>query len=304
MATSDARSRQRVAITGSSGLIGTALAQHLVARGDEVVKVVRHPPGGADEVQWDPAQAELDPADLRGVTAAVNLAGAGIGDHRWTAAYKRTLTESRVSSTATLAHVMSSLDAPVRLVSASGMSYYGERGDDVVDETGAPGDSFLAGVTQVWEAATAPAAAVGHPVCFLRTSLVLDPKGGSMAQVLRLARLGLGGPLGSGRQWWSWISLEDQVRAIVHLIDHPEITGPVNMSSPSPARQGDFMHALGRALHRPAVLPAPSVALRMVLGELATEIMTSLRLRPQVLQDSGFIWYHNELRDVAEWLAR
>ncbi|MBO1755294.1 TIGR01777 family oxidoreductase [Allobranchiibius sp. CTAmp26] len=304
MTQSGARPAQRIAITGSSGMIGTALIQHLTARGDEVVKLVRHAPGAADEVQWDPAKAELDEADLRGVTAAVNLAGAGIGDHRWTAAYKRTITDSRVSSTATLAHVLTSLEAPVHLVSASGMSYYGERGDDVVDESGAPGDSFLAGVTQVWEAATAPAAAAGHPVCFLRTSLVLDPHGGSMEQVLRLAKLGLGGPLGSGRQWWSWISLEDQVRAIVHLIDHPEITGPVNMSSPSPARQADFMQALGRALHRPAVLPAPSFALRAVLGELASEIMTSLRMQPKVLQDSGFTWVHNDLAEVADWLAR
>lgn len=294
----------RVAITGSSGMIGTALTQHLSARGDEVVRLVRRAPSAVDQIRSDPAKAELEGADLHGVTAVVNLAGAGIGNHRWTADYKRTMTESRVSSTATVAAALASMAAPVRLVSASGMSYYGERGDDVVDESQPAGDSFLGEVTQVWEAATAPASAAGHPVCFLRTSLVLAPDEGSMKQVMLLAKLGLGGPLGSGKQWWAWISLDDQVRAITHLIDHPEVTGPVNMASPSPARQADFMKALGRALHRPAVLPAPSFALHAVLGEFAGEILTSLRLAPSVLEDSGFTWNHRELDDVAQWLAR
>lgn len=295
---------QRVAVTGSSGLIGTALTQHLTSRGDEVVRLVRRSPGAPDEVQWDPANGRLEMGDLAGVTAVVNLAGAGIGDHRWTESYKQTITESRVSSTATVARALAEMPSPVRLVSASGMSYYGECGDKIMDENGAPGDSFLGDVTQLWEGAAAPAEAAGHPTCFLRTSLVLDAHEGSMKQVMRLAKLGLGGPLGSGKQWWSWISLPDQVRAVLHLIDHPEITGPVNMSSPDPARQADFMKALGKELHRPAILPAPSIALKLVLGEFSSEILTSLRLAPTVLEQSGFTWEHPTLLDVAAWLSR
>lgn len=295
---------QRVAITGSSGLIGTALTEYLTSRGDDVVRLVRRSPGAPDEVQWDPANGELEVGDLAGVTAVVNLAGAGIGDHRWTDSYKQTITQSRVSSTSTVARALAEMPGPVRLVSASGMSYYGECGDKVIDETGAPGDSFLGDVTGLWEGAAAPAEAAGHPTCFLRTSLVLDAHEGSMKQVMWLAKLGLGGPLGSGKQWWSWISLPDQVRAIAHLIDHPEITGPVNMASPDPARQGDFMKALGKELHRPAILPAPSIALKLVLGEFSSEILTSLRLKPAVLADSGFTWNHRDLDDVAAWLSR
>ncbi len=294
----------RIAVTGSSGLIGTALCRHLQDRGDEVVRLVRREPAAADEVRWDPASGTLDPAELAGITAAVNLAGAGVGDHRWTAAYKRTIKASRVTSTATLARTLGELDAPVRLVSASGMSYYGDRGDDVVDENEPAGESFLGDVTQVWEAATAPAAAAGHPVAFLRTSLVLAPRAGSMQQVMRLARFGLAGPLGSGKQWWSWMTLEDQVRAIAHLIDHPEVTGPVNVASPEPTRQVEFVQALGRALHRPALLPAPSIALRTVLGEFSMEILTSLRLRPAVLERSGFTWLHPTLNDAVDYLTR
>lgn len=294
---------QRVAITGSSGLIGTALTQYLTSRGDEVVRLVRRSPGAPDEVQWDPANGELEVGDLAGVTAVVNLAGAGIADHRWTDSYKQTIIDSRVSSTSTVARALTEMPGPVRFVSASGMSYYGECGDEVVDENGAPGDSFLGHVTALWEGAAAPAEAAGHPTCFLRTSLVLDPDGGSMKPVMRLAKLGLGGPLGSGKQWWSWISLPDQVRAIAHLIDHPEITGPVNMATPDPSRQGVFMKALGEELHRPAILPAPSIALKVVLGQFASEILTSLRLEPAVLVDSGFAWIHRDLDDVAAWLS-
>lgn len=295
--------KQRVAVTGSSGMIGTALTAYLSNRGDEVVRLVRREPRAADEVSWDPAAGRLDPTKLAGVTAVVNLAGAGIGDHRWTADYKKTIEQSRVSSTSTVAEAMASMGEPVRFVSASGMSYYGDRGDDVVDEQASPGESFLADVTRVWEAATQPAVAAGCPTTFLRTSLVLAPAQGSMKQVMLLAKLGLGGPLGSGRQWWSWISLEDQVRAIVHLIDNPDITGPVNMASPSPVRQRDFMRALGSALHRPAVLPAPAIALRVILGEFSSEILTSLRLEPAALEQSGFDWKHREMADVAAYLA-
>lgn len=295
----------RIAITGSSGLIGTALSTALSARGDEVVRLVRHGPARPDEVRWDPAIGEVDPAELTGVSAIVNLAGAGIGDKRWTAAYKQQLLDSRLDSTATVVRAMELLDGPVRLVNASAMGYYGDRGEEVVDEDSPPGRGFLADLVVAWESATAPAAAAGSPVALARTGLVISPRGGLMARVLPLARLGLAGPLGSGRQWWSWISLLDEVRALVHLIDHPEITGPVNLCVPeeSAVRQREAMQALGRELHRPAFLPAPAPALRIVLGELAGDVLAGTRMAPNVLRDSGFRWTHTDIDDVMRYAA-
>lgn len=295
----------RIAITGSSGLIGTALSTALSARGDEVVRLVRHGPARPDEVRWDPAIGEVDPAELTGVSAIVNLAGAGIGDKRWTAAYKQQLLDSRLDSTATVVRAMERLDGPVRLVNASAMGYYGDRGEEVVDEDSPPGRGFLADLVVAWESATAPAAAAGSPVALARTGLVISPRGGLMARVLPLARLGLAGPLGSGRQWWSWISLLDEVRALVHLIDHPEITGPVNLCVPeeSAVRQREAMQALGRELHRPAFLPAPAPALRIVLGELAGDVLAGTRMAPNVLRDSCFRWTHTDIDDVMRYAA-
>lgn len=293
----------RIAITGSSGLIGTALTTALTARGDEVVRLVRRRPAGPDEVRWNPSIGELDPVDLRGVSAIVNLAGAGIGDKRWTAAYKRQLLDSRLDSTITVVRAIEQLDGPVRLVNASAMGYYGDRGEEVVDEDSVPGHGFLVDLVTAWESATAPAAAAGSPVALTRTGLVISPQGGLMARVLPLARLGLAGPLGSGRQWWSWISLVDEVRALMHLIDHPEITGPVNLCVPEAAavRQRDAMRALGRELHRPAFLPAPAPALRIVLGELSRDVLASTRMAPKVLQRSGFQWTHNDIDSVMRY---
>lgn len=284
----------RIAITGSSGLIGTSLAAALTARGDEVIRLVRRAPSFPDEVHWDPSAGELDPADLHGISAVVNLAGAGIGDKRWTAAYKQLLLDSRVDSTATVVRAVERLDRAVRLVNASAMGYYGDRGEEVVDEDAPPGSGFLVRLVTAWESATAPAVAAGHPVAIARTGLVVAPNGGLMSRVLPLAKLGLAGPLGNGRQWWSWITLTDEVRALIHLIDHPEITGPANLSVPEDdaVRQRDAMRALGRELHRPAFLPAPAPALRLVLGELAGDALASTRMAPKVLQRSGFSWQH------------
>lgn len=295
----------RIAITGSSGLIGTALSRALTARGDDVVQLVRRPARGPHEVQWDPAAGRLDPAALDGVSAVVNLAGAGIGDKRWTAAYKQTLRASRLDSTGTLVDALTRLDDPVRLVNGSAMGFYGDRGDETVDEESAPGAGFLADLVVAWESATAPAAAAGIPVAFARTGLVLAPSGGLMGRVLPLARLGLAGPLGNGRQWWSWISLTDEVRALVHLIDHPEIVGPVNLSVrvADAVRQRDAMRALGRQLHRPAVLPAPSLALQVVLGEFAGDVLASTRMAPKVLQHSGFEWTHSTIDAAMRYAA-
>jgi uncharacterized protein len=295
----------RIAITGSSGLIGSALSAALVQRGDEVIKLVRRDTAAADEVSWDPARGELDPTALQGVSAVVNLAGAGIGDKRWTAAYKRTLVDSRVDSTSTIVDALTRLPEQVRLVNGSAMGYYGDRGEETVDEESAAGTGFLVGVVQAWEAATAPAAAAGVPVAFARTGLVLSPGGGLMDRVLPLAKLGLAGPLGNGRQWWSWISLTDEVRALIHLVDHPEILGPVNLAAPvgSAVRQRDAMRALGRVLRRPALLPAPSAALHVVLGEFAGDVLASTRMAPAVLQHSGFEWKHTDIDDAMRYAA-
>ncbi|GAB3488783.1 epimerase [Flexivirga lutea] len=295
----------RIAITGSSGLIGTALSRALTARGDDVIQLVRRPARGPHEVQWDPAAGRLDPAALDGVSAVVNLAGAGIGDKRWTAAYKRTLRDSRVDSTTTVVDALTRLPEPVRLVNGSAMGVYGDRGEETVDEESSPGSGFLPDLVTAWESATAPAAAAGIPVAFARTGLVLAPRGGLMGRVLPLARLGLAGPLGNGRQWWSWISLTDEVRALVHLIDHPEIVGPVNLAAPAAAavRQRDAMRALGRELRRPAFLPAPAIGLRVVLGEFAGDVLASTRMAPKVLQHSGFEWTHSTIDAAMRYAA-
>jgi uncharacterized protein (TIGR01777 family) len=280
--------RQRVAITGSSGLIGSALSAFLRARGDEVVRLVRRPPKEPDEVQWDPAAGVLDPADLEGVTAAVNLAGAGVGDHRWTPDYQQQILASRVDSTTTLVRALVDLDQPVRLVSGSAVGFYGDRGDEVLTEQSGPGEGFLTEVVLAWEAAADPAREAGLPVAFSRTGLVLAAGGGAMARMVPLARLGINGPLGSGTQWWPWISLRDTVAGLVWLVDHPELTGPVNLVGPQPERQRQVASELGRQLHRPALLPAPAFGIRAVLGGFADEVLTSKRVMPNALQDSGF----------------
>ncbi|KNX36916.1 TIGR01777 family oxidoreductase [Luteipulveratus halotolerans] len=289
---------QRVAVTGSSGLVGGALSSYLRDRGDEVVRLVRRPARSADEVTWDPARHQLDPRALEGVTAVVNLAGAGVGDHRWTPSYKRTLVRSRVDSTRTLVQALLELDAEPRLVNGSAMGFYGNRGDEVLDETSSRGEGFLTDLVQDWENAAAPAVDAGCPTAFVRSSLVLSGSGGVLQRLLPLARLGANGPLGDGRQWWSWISLEDEVRAIAHLIDRPEITGPVNLASPDPRRQKDFARALGRAVHRPAIAPAPAFVLRVVVGEMVQDILGSQRLDPGVLSRTGFTWRHPGLDDA------
>lgn len=295
----------RIAITGSSGLIGTVLSQALARRGDEVVHLVRRAAGSPHEVSWDPGRDVLDPTDLEGVSAVVNLAGAGIGDKRWTAAYKQQLLDSRRDATGTVSRVVAQLDRPVRLVNGSAMGFYGDRGEETVDEESAPGTGFLPDLVTAWESATAPAVSAGVSVALARTGLVLSPGGGLMDRVLPLAKLGLAGPLGNGRQWWSWVSLTDEVRALMHLIDHPEVTGPVNLAVPagSAVRQRDAMRALGHQLHRPAVVPAPAAALRLVLGEFAGDVLASTRMAPNVLQRSGFEWTHTDIAQAMRYVT-
>jgi len=293
---------QRVAVTGSSGLIGTRLVAHLRARGDDVFRLVRRPPQGPDEVQWDPSSRRLDPATFDGVTAVVNLAGAGVGEHRWTPGYKAEILTSRTDATYAVASAIAESGGGIRLVSGSAVGFYGSRGEEELTETSEPGTGFLAEVVRAWEASTAPAVEVGASVAMIRTGLVLAGGGGALGPLLRLARFGLAGPLGSGRQYWPWITLEDEVRAIAHLLDSPDVTGPVNLVGPAPARQKEVAAALADRLGRPAVLPAPAVALRAVVGEFADDILASQRVVGDVLRGSGFTWSHATLPEAMAWV--
>jgi hypothetical protein len=295
----------KIAVTGASGLIGTALVTRLHASGHDVIRLVRRPPRVADEVSWDPESGTIDVERLAGLDGAVHLAGAGVGDHRWTDDYKRSILDSRVHGTRTLVKALTVLDPlPRVLVSASGVDFYGEdRGEEDLTEDSTGGGGFLADVVRAWEAETAPASAAGIRVAHIRSGLVMSPSGGAFGRILPLVKAGLGGPLGSGKQWWPWITLEDEVAAIEFLLTH-DLSGPVNLSAPHPARQKDVMKALARAAHRPSLLPAPKAALRIALGEFAGVVLGSKRVLPRRLVAAGFTFRHPELDGAAEWVLR
>jgi uncharacterized protein (TIGR01777 family) len=285
---------QRVAITGASGLIGGALSAFLVDRGDEVVRLVRRAPSAPDEVQWDPTNGRLDPGALAGVTAVVHLAGAGVGDKRWTPSYQQQILTSRVDGTTTIATTLATLAArgqQVRLVSGAAVGFYGDRGDEVLTE-----------VVRAWEAAADPARAAGLSVATTRTGLVFAPDGGALSRMLPLARLGINGPLGNGRQWWPWISLRDTVAGLAYLVDHPEIEGPVNVVGPHPDHQLDIARELGRQIHRPALLPAPAFGIKLVLGGFSDEVLTSKRAVPAKLTESGFVHQDQSVEAALRWV--
>ena len=252
--------------------------------------------GTPDARPWDPARRQLDPAALADRDAVVHLAGAGVADKRWTAAYKQTVLDSRVAGTTAVAQAMAAAQGPKVLLSASAIGWYGDTGDRLTDETGPSGEGFLAEVCRQWEAATAPAERAGVRVAHLRTGIVLTSKGGALAKQLPIFRAGLGAPLGSGRQWVSWISLQDEVAAIRHLLT-ADVEGPVNLVGPAPVTNRDFTKALGRAVHRPTLpIPVPGVALRLAVGEFADEaILVGQRLAPAVLERSGFAFAHGDL---------
>ncbi len=291
----------KVAVTGASGLIGSALVPHLRARGDEVLTLVRRAPRAPGEVRWDPDAGDVDLAGLAGTDAVVHLSGAGVGDQRWTEEYKQLILTSRVNSTRTIATAMAALDPlPSVLVSGSAMGIYGDRGDEQLTERSAPGEGYFPDVVTAWEAAADPAREAGIRVATTRTSLVMSRKGGAFGRLVPLVRLGLGGPLGSGRQWWSWLTLHDDVRARAFLLD-TDVSGPVNLSSPQPLPQRDIAAALGRVAHRPAVLPVPAFVLRAVIGEFASDILASDRMLPTVLTDAGFTFEHPDIESAARW---
>ncbi|MEU1674940.1 TIGR01777 family oxidoreductase [Streptomyces roseifaciens] len=281
--------RMRIAITGSTGLIGTALVRSLRADGHEVVRLVRREARARGEVSWDPLRQTVDASGLAGCTGVVHLAGAGVGDHRWTASYKKEIRDSRVLGTAAVAEALASLDTPPRvLVSGSAIGIYGDTGDRLADESTPPGHGFLAGVCQEWEDAAGPAAEAGVRTVFARTGLVVAREGGAWGKLFPLFRAGLGGRLGNGRQYWSFIALQDHVAALRHLLEADDVAGPVNLTAPHPVTNRQVTEVMGRVLHRPVLFPAPAPLLRLALGEMATDVLGSQRVVPRRLLDSGF----------------
>lgn len=281
--------RRRIAITGSSGLIGTALIERLRGLGDSVVRIVRRDPGPG-EIRWDPSAGKLDPADLTGVDAVINLAGAGIGNRRWSASYRRTLRASRIDGTRLLANTLAALDhPPAVLISASGQDFYGKSETATFDESSPSGRGFLAELCRAWEDATTLAEQAGIRVVHIRSALVLSASGGVLPKFVLPMKFGLGGRFGSGRQWQSWISIDDEVAAIVHLLDS-SVAGPVNLASPSAVTNAEFTRILARVLRRPSLLTVPRFAPRLVLGrEMADALLfEGLRVVPKVLSEDGF----------------
>lgn len=281
----------RVLVTGSSGLIGSALVARLEGEGHHVTKLRRGP-------QWDPEGGRCDPAAVAGHDAVVHLAGEGIGEHRWSAAHKRRVLDSRVNGTGALARALAGLDErPAVLVSSSAVGYYGNRGTETLTEESAPGDDFLSEVCTKWEAAAQPAADAGIRLVLLRTGIVVAPNGGALAPLLPLFKLGVGGRLGSGTQYWSWITIDDEVGAILHCLTNETVTGPVNATGPEPVTNGEFASTLGKVLHRPAVLPVPRLALAARLGGEAADVMllAGQRVLPAKLEATGYVFRHRTL---------
>lgn len=289
-----------IAVTGSSGLIGSALVVERAALGDRIVRLVRQEPRpGADEVLWDPATGRFDAAALEGIDAVVHLAGAGIASRRWTASYRRKLVESRVAATELLTTGLARLaDPPKVLLSGSAVGYYGNPGDAVVTEDFPAGSGFIPDLVEGWERATRPAEDAGIRTVHLRTSTVMAPNGGALAKLVPLFRLGLGGRLGAGTQWMSWLTLDDHVAAMGHLLD-ADISGPVNLATPNPVTNAEFARTLGRVLRRPAVLPVPAFGPRLLLGREMADLLLfdSIRLSADKLISSDFRFEHPLLED-------
>src|SRR3954449_7940879 len=264
----------RVAVTGSHGLIGSALAGRRAEEGHTVVRLVRSPPSGDGEVRWDPEAGTIDGRGLAGVDGVVHLAGEGLGEKRWSDAQKRKIVDSRVEGTTLLATTLAALDPrPSVFVCGSAVGYYGLRGDEVVTEESSAGTGFLADVARQWEASAAPAVDAGIRTVFLRTGIVLAPKGGALGRLLPLLKLGLAGKLGKGDQWWSWITLEDEVRLIAHALTTPSLAGPVNGTAPNPATNAELIKEAGRVAHRPTFLAVPKFGLSLAMGGEMTEQM-------------------------------
>jgi uncharacterized protein (TIGR01777 family) len=288
-----------VAVTGSTGFIGSALVEALAAAGHRPIRVVRGDAKG-DEVAWDPEAGTIDAASLEGVDGVVHLAGAGIGDHRWNDAYKLKIRRSRTNGTTLIARTLAGLSKrPSVLVSGSAVGYYGDRGNEVLDETSSPGTGFLPEVCVAWEAATAAAAEAGIRVATTRSGIVLSPRGGALKRQLPLFKLGLGGTLGTGQQWQSWITLDDEVGAILHLLT-ATVAGPVNLTTPHPVTNAVFTKTLAAVLHRPSFFPIPSFGPKLVLGSELADILLyeGQKVLPRVLEESGYTFTHPSLEEA------
>jgi uncharacterized protein len=291
----------RILMAGASGFLGTRFADRLRRQGHDVTRLVRRPARDAGEVPWKPSAGELDPTLVAAADAVVNLAGAGVGDKRWTAGYKNQIRSSRLDTTGTIARTIAHLpeaDRPKVLLQASAVGWYGDTGDRKVTEDAPAGTGFLADLCRVWEAAARPAEDAGTRVVLLRTGLPLDEHGGLLKPQMLPFRLGVGGKLAGGRQWVPWIALEDWLRAAVFLLDRDDIAGPVNVVGPEPVTNATFTEVFGRLLHRPTVMPIPGFALRLALGGLAGEALKSQRVMPGVLSAAGFDWAHATLESA------
>lgn len=286
-----------VAIAGSSGLIGSALVSALRSADREVIRIVRRTPANPGERYWNPENGELDATALDGVDAVVNLCGVNLGQRRWSGAFKQSLRDSRITPTEVLSAAVADAGVPV-LINASGVGYYGDTRSRVVDETGSAGTDFLARLAVDWEAATEPAVSAGARVVLARTGLVLAPVGGLIGRLRPLFTLGLGARLGNGRQYMSWISMEDEVRALLFAITHDDVSGPVNLTGPAPVTNAEFTTALGRAVNRPTPLMLPGFAIRAAVGEFADGLLTGQRAIPAALERAGFAFHHHTIGEA------
>ena len=289
--------QRRIAVAGSSGLVGSRLVRHLEANGDHVIRLVRERPVGPGAVFWDPAKEELDAAALDGVDAVVNLAGVSIAGKRWSASRKQQILQSRIDSTSLLSRTMASMSSkPGVFVSTSAVGYYGTAGVTILTETAPQGEGFLAGVCEQWEAAAEPARQAGIRVVHPRFGIVMAGDGGMLPPIARLFRFGLGGRIGNGKQFLSWVDLDDLVAMIDFLIDANTIEGPVNAVAPQNVTNEEFTRTLGTILHRPKFLPAPAFAIQLLMGEMGEElVLASQRAVPDRLQDAGFAYRHPSL---------
>jgi uncharacterized protein (TIGR01777 family) len=290
---------QRIAVTGASGLIGTALVGYLKSQGHTVQRLVRRTAVSSEEITWDPIAGAVDMEALAGVDAVIHLAGAGVSDKRWSKKYKAEILNSRLLGTTTIAKAVAVVKPQV-FISASAIGWYGESGNRAVVESDRVGDDFLAAVCREWESAADLAGDVR--TVKLRTGLVLDPTGGALGKMLPIFRFGLGGKLSNGKQWWSWITLHDQIRAIAFLLEN-KISGPVNTTSPNPVTNSEFTAGLARALHRPALFPVPALALKIVLGGFSSEVLGSKKVMPQALTEAGFTFDYPHISSALEKLV-